>query len=312
MSQIRTAVNEEGWELPLDPPGEAPTVGGSLASAAVGPRFGHPRDVVLGLDMVMADGTKTKCGGRVIKNVTGYDLMKLYLGSYGSIGVIGSAWLRLVPLPESKATFKLPVHATKDGFKRVLSASRFTSVRAACVTPRQSILDESPDSDSIVLLLELSGDERAVDRESKELMETYDAERIDECVLKKVRENQWKGLGTSVALSAHLRVVPSRVWTSWSALHDLGFSCFAYPSRGDLFASLESDRLISNSEILNSIRAFTHDGQGSFVLERAPLGLKREFDVFGIDKGVSLLTSNLKETFDPRGILNCGRFAGSH
>jgi glycolate oxidase FAD binding subunit len=101
LTELRAAANARGWELPLDAPGRGSTVGGVLAAAALGPRaqgYGLPRDLVLGLDVVLGDGTLTRCGGRVVKNVTGYDLAKLYTGSLGTLGVI-AAWLRLRPRP---------------------------------------------------------------------------------------------------------------------------------------------------------------------------------------------------------------------
>ncbi len=307
LPQVRNVVNSEGWELPLDPPGHAPTIGGSLASAAFGPRFGHPRDFVLGLGMVMADGTQTKCGGRVIKNVTGYDLMKLYLGSYGSIGVIGSAWLRLLPYPESKKVLKLSFQKDDEGFKNSLKASRYTSVRVACLTSSDSILETSLDSDSMILILELSGDEKAVERDFSEITSVYCTDQIDDDVLLRVRAKQ---NSSSDSLSIHFRVLPSKLPVLWSTLNELGFSCLSYPNRGDLFASLDLNHLTSNTETLVSLRALASDSGGSFVLERAPLRMKREFDVFGIDSSLSDITSSLKETFDPRRILNVGRVSG--
>ena len=77
---LREALAGTGWEVPLDVP-DASSVGGALASNAIGPRcagFGLPRDVVLGLSVGHASGEQTRCGGRVVKNVTGYDMAKLY------------------------------------------------------------------------------------------------------------------------------------------------------------------------------------------------------------------------------------------
>ena len=101
LSELREALAGTGWEVPLDV-SDASTVGGALACNAVGPRThgqGLPRDVVLGLSIAHASGKRTRCGGRVVKNVTGYDLNKLYTGSFGTLGVIVSAWLRLRPRP---------------------------------------------------------------------------------------------------------------------------------------------------------------------------------------------------------------------
>jgi glycolate oxidase FAD binding subunit len=102
LAELRRAAASHAAEIPIDGPGDA-TLGGALAAASTGPRshvFGRARDAVLGLDVVLGSGEVTRCGGRVVKNVTGYDLAKLYTGSLGSLGVITAAWLRLRPAPE--------------------------------------------------------------------------------------------------------------------------------------------------------------------------------------------------------------------
>jgi glycolate oxidase FAD binding subunit len=80
IEEIRETVRAEGWELPLDSPGSQATVGGTVSTAVTGPRaqaFGSVSDAILGLDVVGGDGVASKCGGRVVKNLTGYDLAKL-------------------------------------------------------------------------------------------------------------------------------------------------------------------------------------------------------------------------------------------
>jgi len=99
---------EEGQWLPLDPPG-APraSLGGLVATGAAGPlraAYGTPRDHVLGLTLVTGDGRVLRCGGRVVKNVAGYDLTRLAVGSTGSLGLVCSVTVRLFPLPEADAT----------------------------------------------------------------------------------------------------------------------------------------------------------------------------------------------------------------
>lgn len=94
--------------LPLDPPGDpAGTLGATLATGSAGPLasfYGSPRDHVLGLTLVTGDGRVLELGGRVVKNVAGYDLVKLAVGSWGTLGVIVSATLRLTPVPDQDAT----------------------------------------------------------------------------------------------------------------------------------------------------------------------------------------------------------------
>ncbi len=96
--------------LALDPPlggGDAATIGGIVATADSGPlrhRYGAPRDLVIGITVALSDGTVAKSGGKVIKNVAGYDLGKLFAGSFGTLGLILGVAVRLHPLPATRAT----------------------------------------------------------------------------------------------------------------------------------------------------------------------------------------------------------------
>jgi glycolate oxidase FAD binding subunit len=106
LSQLRTRLAQHGQRLSLDPPGD-PTVGACLAANQSGPlrhRFGAPRDLVLGVTLVLADGTIANAGGKVVKNVAGYDLGKLVCGSLGTLALIARVSLRLHPLPTAART----------------------------------------------------------------------------------------------------------------------------------------------------------------------------------------------------------------
>jgi glycolate oxidase FAD binding subunit len=106
MDALAAALAGEGQELALDVPfPEGATVGGTLATATAGPRafrYGTARDLLIGITVVLADGTIARSGGKVVKNVAGYDLGKLYTGSYGTLGVIAEATFRLHPLPAAR------------------------------------------------------------------------------------------------------------------------------------------------------------------------------------------------------------------
>jgi glycolate oxidase FAD binding subunit len=106
LSTLNAALARHGQRLSLDPPGD-PTVGSLLARNASGPlrhRFGAPRDLVLGVTLVLADGTIASSGGKVVKNVAGYDLARLVCGSHGRLALIGRASFRLHPLPRATHT----------------------------------------------------------------------------------------------------------------------------------------------------------------------------------------------------------------
>ena len=106
LSALQTTLARAGQRLSLDPPGD-PTIGACLAGRLSGPlshRYGTPRDLVLGVTLVLGDGTVASSGGKVVKNVAGYDLGKLVCGSEGRLGLIARVALRLHPLPAASAT----------------------------------------------------------------------------------------------------------------------------------------------------------------------------------------------------------------
>ncbi len=106
LSALQEAVGKAGQRLALDPPGDK-TIGACLAANLSGPlrhRFGGPRDLVLGVTLVLADGTIANAGGKVVKNVAGYDLGKLVCGSRGTLALIARVSLRLHPIPTAAST----------------------------------------------------------------------------------------------------------------------------------------------------------------------------------------------------------------
>jgi glycolate oxidase FAD binding subunit len=106
LSDLQAAIGEAGQRLSLDPPGD-PTIGALLARNLSGPlrhRFGAPRDLVLGATLVLADGTIASAGGKVVKNVAGFDLARLVCGSEGRLALIARASFRLHPLPKAERT----------------------------------------------------------------------------------------------------------------------------------------------------------------------------------------------------------------
>jgi glycolate oxidase FAD binding subunit len=106
LSALQAELSDRGQRLALDPPGD-PTIGACLAANVSGPlrhRYGAPRDLVLGVTLVLADGTVANAGGKVVKNVAGYDLGKLVCGSNGTLGLIARVSLRLHPIPFASGT----------------------------------------------------------------------------------------------------------------------------------------------------------------------------------------------------------------
>jgi len=115
-----------GQMLALDPPGN-PTIGACVAANLSGPRrhrYGTARDLVIGVTVVLADGTIASSGGRVVKNVAGYDLAKLFCGSEGRLGLIARVALRLHPRPEATRTLVVPVSSAADAGEKAWAILR--------------------------------------------------------------------------------------------------------------------------------------------------------------------------------------------
>jgi glycolate oxidase FAD binding subunit len=148
-----------GQRLALDPTGSTGTIGGVIATGAAGPlryRYGSPRDLLIGITVIRADGTIAKAGGKVVKNVAGYDIGKLFARSYGTLGLITEATFRLHPLPESTAwvTLDCPDPASAVDAVRAIADSP--------VTPSAIELDWPSAAESISVSGLLEGDADSV------------------------------------------------------------------------------------------------------------------------------------------------------
>jgi glycolate oxidase FAD binding subunit len=307
LAALRTAVTGEGWELPLDVPDDAATLGGALAVAAVGPRtqgYGPARDAVLGLEVALASGERTRCGGRVVKNVTGYDLAKLYIGSLGSLGVIEAAWLRLRPAPECVRALEVPPAALEEACAQGLAAARRSSVRACALL--------SQDSRELRGVLELAGDAPSVERDARWLADELGAQAADPACLDAVGLVQ-RGAPESGGLRFRLALLPSALAAGAARLSAAGASLLLYPGVNLVYARFALDGPDDGpgaARAFDAAREVARAGSGALLCECAPPAAKRERDVFAPDPEALRLMRSLKAQFDPGGVLNPGRFAG--
>ena len=133
LSTLQAELAEHGQMLALDPQGD-PTIGACIGGDLHGPRshrYGRMRDLLLGVTVVLGDGLVASSGGKVVKNVAGYDLGKLFCGSRGTLGVVTRASLRLHPLPDAAATLVAPVTSAEDGEAKRQLILRSTLVPSA-------------------------------------------------------------------------------------------------------------------------------------------------------------------------------------
>ena len=126
VSEVQARLAEYGQMLAVDPPGDG-TIGGLFATGDSGPlrhRYGAPRDLIIGVELALSDGSVARGGGRVIKNVAGYDLPKLVTGSFGTLGVITEVCVRLHPLPSAYATAVVACSTPEEVQAEVLRLAR--------------------------------------------------------------------------------------------------------------------------------------------------------------------------------------------
>ena len=293
------------------------TIGGVLAANASGPRrikAGAARDHVLGIKAVSGRGEAFKSGGRVVKNVTGYDLAKLYTGSLGTLGVIEGAWLRLKPRAERVLGLLAPGEDTAAALAACRRVARLSSARCVALVDRSLLgaLGEGAASRAgIALVAELAGAGSVVEREAGWLRAELGAEPGKGDVLGVLRawhaeapSASFLRLRLSCRRSAFARVV--------EILRRASATVLAYPESSLLWARFplepEADEA-SAARPLRAVREALREGEGSVLLEALPEWLARGRDVFGDAPAALPLLRALKAKFDPSGVLNPGRFA---
>src|SRR5215468_6177165 len=136
LAALQAALAAHGQRLAIDPPcPERATIGGLVAAAGFGPlraRYGAIRDLIIGVTLVRADGTVARGGGKVVKNVAGFDLPKVACGSLGTLGMIAQAAFRLHPLPEASSTV-LAAGVGAEAVVALVAAARAAQLEPACV-----------------------------------------------------------------------------------------------------------------------------------------------------------------------------------
>ena len=312
------ALGGSGWELPLEGPAGA-TVGGTLASGAPGLRGGPPRDCVLGMDVCLGSGERVKFGGRVVKNVTGYDLAKLFVGSCGSLGVIERAWLRLRPVPGCTRAFRLPMPWDEGGFREAIAHARRATVRAALAFRPEGELapertggggtaPEPAEGADRVLHVELAGDEPGVAADARALLEAGASELPDPAAA-----DGPAGLREGGPFRVRLAFLPSRLPDVLLPLEASGAATLVDLVHGTCWArfplaSAADERRLG--ALWQAVRAAARAGGGPFLVERAPLSARRGREVFGEPGASTPLQQTIKQQYDPGRVLNPGRFVG--
>ncbi|HYM25313.1 MAG TPA: FAD-binding oxidoreductase [Vicinamibacterales bacterium] len=302
LADVNRELARHGQWIPLDPPfGDRATIGGIVATNDSGPRrhrFGAPRDLIIGVDIVRTDGVSAKAGGIVVKNVAGYDLARLMTGSFGSLAVITSATFKLFPIPSASRTVvidgplaqlcqmagtiassqltptAIEVQASARGPARLLV--RFESIQAAAENQAQETAQLGPSS------IASAGDEDT-------LWAAHDA-RV------------WDRGGAVIKLT----VVPTEMAATlaWIAneLADVDYDVTGRAGVGVLLVRVEAV-VAKQAAFVRALRARIAPGRGGAVIVRGSEDLRRESGAWGEIGSSAAVMRAIKAQFDPDGIL---------
>ncbi|WP_143528156.1 FAD-binding oxidoreductase [Rubrobacter xylanophilus] len=311
LEELQKRLAGAGQMLAIDPPHPGATVGGIVAANASGPRrykYGTIRDLIIGIKVVLADGTVARAGGKVVKNVAGYDLSKLFTGSLGTLGVIVEANFRLHPIPKAARTVAVELESPRAA-REAAQAIMHSQVEATAVE------------------LHWSEEERLLSVLVESIPEGVEAKREAAAFLLRpfgeVRELSDEEAGAlEPVLQGDGGEVPVKISAPPAELEDVleelfgaagrrgvGVRVRGHAATGVTYAGLRGgeEEIAALVEELREIRVRRG---GSVVLLGGSPELKRRVDAWGPGGDYLGLARRVKEKFDPRGILGPGRFIG--
>ena len=274
------------WPVEVASP-ERATVGGTIASAAPGPsrlRHQHPRDWVIGCQAVLADGTVTRAGGRVVKNVTGYDLARLYSGSHGTLVAITEVTLKLLALPAAARAFR----ATGSLAQMRALAARVHEARL----PLDALIVDVT-GDGATLLARTSCASAATERVATALATLARFEDADPAEVERLH-------GRSASAASVTRVA-----LPWC--RELEIAGDLSPATIHVGSGFGYAYGIATAEAVHALRARIEPAGGAVIVERGEPALRAAVGTWGSTRSRSPVARRLKQRFDPNDTLAPGR-----
>lgn len=313
LSDLQAQVAGAGQMLAIDPPSDQATIGGLIATNATGPRrlrYGTIRDLLIGVTLVLADGQVAKAGGKVVKNVAGYDLSKLMTGSLGTLGVVVGAIFRLHPMPRFRRVLEVDL-PNSGAIDDILHTVRHSSLIPSAIQlqwrsgwpPRLALLIEGVEPS--VIAQAAAAAELLTPAGSPATYDDPDGSRWRTLLPVPVAEG---------ATQIRITCLPSRVGETAGVLKELADSrggeweISGILGNGVLDLYLEDARPAAAEWVISELRRRIQPG--TVVLVSGSVELKQRVEVWGTPGNSLVLMKRVKEQFDPAAILNPGRFVG--
>lgn len=339
LQMVQDQLEQHDQFLPIDAPlsGRA-TVGGAVATNASGPlrlQYGPTRDWLIGVKFVLSDGTPAKGGGRVVKNVAGFDMMKIFIGSLGTLGLITEMNFKLMPLPKAFMTLLLTMPDEQTASRVALKI-----VRAGLFPASLTVLDnraahalnlEKPEPGGAVLAVEVRNTRLAVERQVRDIYQLV----IDEVgqpvtytdLTELTLQKEWRrrlsdfayrpGLEDNSSFALKLATLPTQavqavaIARRVATLHEIEIEAMSHVGHGISYITGQLNSPEAAFPTIVEITAQVEKLGGTVTAERVPLEIKQQLpDVWGaaLSAGELKLMRGVKQKLDPQNLLNPGRF----
>jgi glycolate oxidase FAD binding subunit len=336
LQELQISLAEHNQFLPLDPPfPELATIGGLVATNASGPlrfRYGTLRDLLLGIRVLHADGSRTRAGGKLVKNVTGYDMCKLYTGALGTLGIVEEVTFKVQPKSAVSATALVAypdLRLAVEGAQDCLRADLMPDAVEAYNAPACARLTGEPIAAPWILALRFGETDPAVrwqlDR-TRELAPGGGGESLS-FLDDKESGKFWRAAASARAASADPAALlikcsvlyptiaeTEKRMSAMSARLQAQLCVFCHAATFVLYGLFEwpggAVHPLPLLQEIKELRRHCVSAGGHLVVEKIRPELKPGLDVWGYDAPALELMRNIKRQFDPKGLLNPGRFVG--
>jgi glycolate oxidase FAD binding subunit len=341
VADLQKVLAEHGQFLPFAAPfAKSCTVGGVLASNASGPlrqAYGTARDFTLGMEFVDGNGTRTKSGGRVVKNVAGMDLHKLLIGSLGTLGVITSANFKTFPLPHASGAFVVSYPRLADALamRAALAASALTPQVVDVISPEAAAAFRVDGTQlpaaAWSVVVAAGGEQQVVERYAADIEQLAAQTGAENFAALTAAEKKgcWEAIrefyATQLSANRHLvfwkiSALPGSFAAMVTEVHRAAQEHFLSAATliraaGIVYAALtpiENDREVIERLERASMQLFARSAElgARAMIESCPLELKRRVSVWGPAGEELILMRRVKKVFDPGNVLSPGRFLG--
>jgi glycolate oxidase FAD binding subunit len=328
VAKLNEILATENQRLPIDVPfPDKTTLGAAIAANTSGPRrygFGTFRDYVIGITTINDEGQETKAGGRVVKNVAGYDLCKLHIGAHGTLGIISQVTLKVKPRPEQQAF--VIAGCQDDQLAGILDAVHESRTQPVCVDVLNRELGQrfgekiglNLQTSLWVLLLGFEHNREAVDWQVDQISNELAAHCLGAPdVIKGLGADPiWQGLTevsadsrAPVVFKANLLASATADFCLWLNAHELKPRLQAHAGNGIVTGLLDSTgELEPTRDFLQQALGKAQAFKGNLVLLNCPAEWRKSLPVWGASHGDTWLMRAVKNKLDPKGIFNPGRF----